>query len=121
VTLVNSPQALLRIIRLDSVRVLTRVPEADLELVKPEAPIALRLRSFPNKTYRGRVQQVGSEAESSRSQSLFKVAGVLANEDGRLKAGMSGKLKIYAGKKSLFKILGRSVMRFFKVEFWNWW
>ncbi|MCI0406513.1 MAG: efflux RND transporter periplasmic adaptor subunit [candidate division Zixibacteria bacterium] len=121
VTLVNSPQALLRIIRLDSVRVLTRVSEADLDLVKPDAAIALRLRSFPNKTYTGTVQQVGNEAEESRSQGLFKVAGVLANSDGRLRAGMSGKLKIHAGKKSLFKILGRSVVRFFKVEFWNWW
>jgi hypothetical protein len=121
VTLVNSPQALLRIIRLDSVRVLTKVPESELDLVKPDAPIALRLRSFPNKTYTGSVQQVGSEAEESRSQSLFKVAGVLENSDGRLKAGMSGKLKIQAGRKPLFKILGRSVVRFFKVEFWNWW
>ncbi len=121
VTLVNSPQALLRIIRLDSVRVLTRVSESDLDLVRPDAPIALRLRSFPNRSYTGTVQQISSEAEESRSQSLFKVAGVLANSDGRLKAGMSGKLKIHAGKKSLFKILGRSVVRFFKVEFWNWW
>ncbi len=121
VTLVNSPQALLRIIRLDSVRVLTKVSESDLDLVKPEAPIELRLRSFPNKTYTGNVQQVSSEAEEMRSQIFFKVAGVLANSDGRLKAGMSGKLKIQAGKKSIFKILGRSVVRFFKVEFWNWW
>ncbi|HLG93539.1 MAG TPA: efflux RND transporter periplasmic adaptor subunit, partial [candidate division Zixibacteria bacterium] len=121
VTLVNSPQALLRIIRLDSVRVLTKVSEGDLDLVKANAPIELRLRSFPNKTYAGNVQQVSNEAEEMRSQSFFKVAGVLANSDGRLKAGMSGKLKIQAGKKSLFKILGRSVVRFFKVEFWNWW
>ncbi len=121
VTLVNSPQALLRIIRLDSVRVLTKVSEGDLDLVKTEAPIELRLRSFPNKTYAGNVQQVSSEAEEMHSQSLFKVAGVLANSDGRLKAGMSGKVKIHAGKKPLFKILGRSVVRFFKVEFWNWW
>ncbi|HXF48189.1 MAG TPA: efflux RND transporter periplasmic adaptor subunit [Verrucomicrobiae bacterium] len=121
VTLVNSPQALLRIIRLDSVRVLTRVSETDLDLVKPEAPIQLRLHSFPNQSYSGHVQQVSNEAEEMRSQSFFKVTGVLANSDGRLKAGMSGKLKIHAGKKSLFKILGRSVVRFFKVEFWNWW
>ena len=121
VTLVNSPQAMLRIIRLDSVRVLTKVSETDLDLVKPDAPIQLRLRSFPNQSYSGHVQQVSNEAEEMRSQSFFKVAGVLANSDGRLKAGMSGKLKIHAGKKSLFKILGRSVVRFFKVEFWNWW
>ncbi|MGH8004507.1 MAG: HlyD family secretion protein, partial [Limisphaerales bacterium] len=121
VALVNAPQALLRIIRLDSVRVLTKVSEGDLDLVKADAPIELRLRSFPNKTYAGNVQQVSNEAEEMRSQSVFKVAGVLANPDGRLKAGMSGKLKIHAGKKSLFKILGRSVVRFFKVEFWNWW
>jgi putative peptide zinc metalloprotease protein len=121
VTLVNSPQALLRVIRLDSVRVLTKVSETDLDLVKPDAPIQLRLRSFPNQSYSGHVQQVSNEAEEMRSRSFFKVAGVLANSDGRLKAGMSGKLKIHAGKKSLFKILGRSVVRFFKVEFWNWW
>ena len=121
VTLVNAAQALLRIIRLDSVRVLTKVSEGDLDLVKADAPIELRLRSFPNKTYTGNVQQVSNEAEELRSQSYFKVAGVLTNSDGRLKAGMSGKLKIQAGKKSLFKILGRSVVRFFKVEFWNWW
>ncbi|MGE5692690.1 MAG: efflux RND transporter periplasmic adaptor subunit, partial [Candidatus Zixiibacteriota bacterium] len=121
VSLVNSPQALLRIIRLDSVRVLTKVSETDLDLVKPDAPIQLRLRSFPNQSYSGHVQQVSNEAEEMRSQSFFKVAGVLANSDGRLKAGMSGKLKIYAGKKSLFKIWGRSLVRFFKVEFWNWW
>ncbi len=121
VALVNAPQALLRIIRLDSVRVLTKISEGDLDLVKPDAPIALRLRSFPNQRYTGTVQQISSEAEESRSQSLFKVAGVLENSDGRLKAGMSGKLKIQAGKKPLFKILGRSVVRFFKVEFWNWW
>lgn len=121
VTVVGSPQALLRIIRLDTVRVLTKVSEADLDLVKPEAPLELRLRSFANKTYAGAVQQIASEAEEMHSQSFFKVTGVLANFDGRLKAGMSGKLKIKAGKKPLFRILGRSVVRFLKVEFWNWW
>lgn len=121
VTVVGAPQVLLRVIRLDSVRVLTKVSEANLDLVREGLPLELRLRSFPNQAYAGAVQQVASEAEEMRSQSLFKVAGVLANSDGRLRAGMSGKLKIKAGKKSLFKILGRSVVRFFKVEFWNWW
>lgn len=121
VTVVSSPPTLLRIVRLDTVRVVTKVPETELDLFHEGSPLELRLWGLPTHPYTGVVQRIYSESGERKSKSLYKVTGVLANSDGRLRSGMTGKLKIKAGKRAPIKILGRSVVRFFKVEFWNWW
>jgi len=121
VTVVSSPPTILRIVRLDTVRVVTKVPETELDLFHEGSPLELRLWGLPTHPYTGVVQRIYSESGERKSKSLYKVTGVLANSDGRLRSGMTGKLKIKAGKRAPIKILGRSIVRFFKVEFWNWW
>lgn len=127
VTMVAAPPTLVRIIRLDSMRIITEVPEADLELVQAGAPLELRLWGFPTKSYLGVVRRVDNEAdeisprEGAQPKRFFKVTGVLVNSDGRLKGGLSGKVKIKVGRWSPVRIMGRPLVRFFKVEFWNWW
>ncbi|MEE9443118.1 MAG: efflux RND transporter periplasmic adaptor subunit [candidate division Zixibacteria bacterium] len=95
-----------------------------LELVRTDADVSVKVRSFPSRLFNGQVTQIsnsGDLAYSTDDRSRFPVYALLDNPDGVLKDGMSGYAKISCGKSSLFSIISNRIKSNLRVEFWSWW
>ncbi len=115
------PGEILSLQRTDTVEVKILVPEEDLDVVKIGQPVALKVTSYPAMSFKGQVVNIQESVAENGRTSIFTAISVLPNPDGLLRSGMSGYAKIYCGKLSLGSKLIRSIMRFFRVEFWAWW
>lgn len=102
------------------------IPISDLYLdyIQPNAKINLRLRSYPDKLFNGRVRHISFSANEKTeydSPAKFVVYAVIDNSDDLLKDGMSGYAKIACGGTSLITLIYERVKSFIRVEFWSWW
>ena len=82
----NEGQAVLRLIRLDRVKVAFDVPEQDVGSVRPGQRKAFVLTGLPGREFAGEVTFVSSQA--ARESNSFAVELEADNADGALKAGM---------------------------------
>ena len=82
----NEGQAVLRLIRLDRVKVAFEVPEQDIGAVAPGQELVFTLAAVPGREFRGAVVFVSSQA--ARESNSFAVELEADNADGALKAGM---------------------------------
>jgi len=110
----------------DMSRVEAAIPVTDnyLELVKTEADIKLKVRTYPNDLFRGCVTHISYSADEKYygdSRARFEVYATVDNKERLLKDGMSGYAKISCGRASLFTILTERIKSYIRVEFWSWW
>ncbi|NCA82530.1 MAG: efflux RND transporter periplasmic adaptor subunit [Opitutae bacterium] len=82
----NEGQAVLRLIRLDRVKLAFDVPERDVGALQMGQRKAFTLAAVPGRTFTGEVAFVSSQA--ARESNSFAVELVVDNADGALKAGM---------------------------------
>ena len=82
----NEGQAVLRLIRLDRVKVVFDVPEQDVGAVQPGQMKKFTLAAVPGREFEGAVTFASSQA--SRESNSFAVELETGNADGLLKAGM---------------------------------
>jgi membrane fusion protein, multidrug efflux system len=82
----NEGQAVLRLIRLDRVKLAFDVPERDIGAVAPGQEMSFTLAALPGREFRGTVAFVASQA--ARESNSFAVELEVDNADGALKAGM---------------------------------
>ena len=82
----NEGQAVLRLIRLDRVKVAFDVPEQDITAVQPGQEKKFTLAAVPGRGFTGTVTFVSSQA--ARESNSFGVELEAGNADGALKAGM---------------------------------
>ena len=104
-----------RIVDVTRVNVDLRVPEKEVGDVAIDNHIALRVRTFPARPFTARVISISPVAEKGYQV----VRGELANQDGTLKAGMTGVGKIYCGKRMIFSLVTRRFIRWLRTEFWE--
>ena len=96
------------------------VPEKEVADVKIGQEVVLKARSFPGRTFTGRVMSIAPVAEEKEVQRVLTVRSEIANPDLLLRPGMSGNAKIIVGKRRLGQLLLRRVARSVRVEFWSW-
>ncbi len=109
---------------LQTVAVEIAVPEKEISEVKVGQPITLKARAHLNETFHGQVKSitpVATKAASGLAQNEFLVMTQLENSEVRLKPEMTGNAKVYCGKRRLYEIVFRRLIRFVRVEFWSWW
>jgi putative peptide zinc metalloprotease protein len=99
------------------------VPEKEIADVHVGQRIVLKARAFPLQQFQAQVTAVAPAATEPepRVERMVRVRTQLENPELLLKPEMSGRAKIYCGERRLIEIVGRRVVRFFKVEFWSWW
>jgi putative peptide zinc metalloprotease protein len=99
------------------------VSERDIGEVRVGQPVALRLRAYPNRTFRGTVTRIASAAADTgwREQRTVRVEVNLPNVDDKLRPMMTGYARIYVGDQRALDVLTRRVRRYIRVEFWSWW
>jgi GAF domain-containing protein len=103
------------------------VPESEESLIRPPAPVALKLNAFPTHTFRGTVERVGAQTASAAGEQFFVVRALFPNPDGAARTGMVGQAKITAaggwfqtGWYPVGYILFRSPARWVWTKVWSW-
>jgi len=117
----NKSNELLTLIRTDTLEVVVQAPEEDIDILKPNQPMVLRVAGYPAISFGGKVAAIHELVTSDGKMSYFAATCIVANRDGMLKPGMTGYAKIYCGRTNLASIAVRKILRFFRVEFWSWW
>ncbi|MFH1891252.1 MAG: HlyD family efflux transporter periplasmic adaptor subunit [Candidatus Zixiibacteriota bacterium] len=112
---------ILTMVRTDTLEAVIAVPEEDYDIIATGLRSVLKVSSYPTKSIDGMVVRVNETATAGAQENIFTAISVIPNDDGLLKPGMTGYVKVYCGKMSLGGKLLRRVFRFFRVEFWSWW
>jgi multidrug resistance efflux pump len=99
------------------------VSERDIGEVRLGQPVALRLRAYPSRTFRGTVTRIASAAADTgwRDERTVRVEVNLPNVDDMLRPMMTGYARIYVGDRRFLDVLTRRFRRYIRVEFWSWW
>ena len=126
---------LIRIVDVTNVWAEMLVPEKEMADVDPGSRVILKVRSYPSIDYEGRVAFIAPIAETIDGNQCVKVrtridlthTGLwflgawteLSNEDGALKAEMTGVAKIDAGWYLVGQLMYRRIVRWIRTEFWD--
>lgn len=121
VTSIQQQNNLLAVANLDTVRVLIKLSEKDLDAIKVGQKTKVKTRSFPWISFYGEVSKVSYQAEKRKNKKIFLITSKVPNPELRLKPGMTGQAKIYCGKRNIFNLLTHRFVRYLRVEVWSWW
>ena len=125
VTALYRDNLLFKISQMSQVEVAVPITDNYLEFVEIDAAVRLKVRTYPSRTFEGRVTHIASSADNAAvyadDRARFSIHAVLDNHDTLLRDGMSGYAKISCGHSSLFGIIVEKVKGFIRVEFWSWW
>ncbi len=97
-----------------------QVAESDVALVRPGQPVAIKLASYPQRTWKGEVGAVSPEARVTEDERRFAALVPLPNYEATLRAGMGGEGKIYVGLRPAGYVLLRKPALWAWQMVWNW-
>jgi len=109
-----------QVLDLSSAIVQVAVPERDLVLMKPGEEVAIKLDSYPQRTFRGHVAFVSPEAKAGDGDRTFNVEVPLSNADATLRAGMTGRGKVSLGWHAAGYVMLRRPSLWIWQTLWNW-
>jgi RND family efflux transporter MFP subunit len=94
------------------------IDEPDASLLKAGEPVAIKLNTYPTRTFHGSVSRVGSFVREEGKE-RFVIAEVrVENSDGLLKTGMLGAAKISDGRHSILRAIFRKPARWVWNKLW---
>lgn len=99
------------------------IPETDIGLVRLDAPVTLRVWTYPLRDFKGRVNLIANVTEplpDNPSVRVVRVLAVINNSDEALKTQMTGYAKIAAGEEPVIVAFTRALVRFAMLEIWSW-
>lgn len=99
------------------------IPERDIGDVREGQEAELRLRAYPDRTFRGRVSAIAPAVSEGGTEygRTVRVDILIENPEGLLRPGLSGYARISAGERRMLDVMTRRFRRFVRVEFWSWW
>jgi RND family efflux transporter MFP subunit len=112
--------AFAQVLDLSTVILQVSVPERDVPLLRPGQSVAIKLDSYPQRTWRGRVSVVSPAAHPGDGERMFTAEVPLSNVDTDLRAGMTGRAKISIGWRSAGYVLLRKPALWIWQLAWNW-
>ena len=102
------------------VRAEMAVPEKELADVAVGQKVILKARAFPAETFRGYVTAISPRVIEKDIENVAVAYTEVENSDLKLRPGMTGYGKIYAGRRPLAAVMVRRLVRTVRVEFWSW-
>ncbi len=115
----NKGDVFCEIVSVGSVIVDLPVPEKEIADVRAGYPITLKVRGFPARDFEAKVKTISPVAIEKGSERRIVVQGELENQDGVLKAGMTGVGKILCGRRMILELISRRMVRWLRTEFWE--
>ncbi|HZC44271.1 MAG TPA: GAF domain-containing protein [Acidobacteriaceae bacterium] len=109
-----------QVLDLSSAVVDVAVPQRDVALVRPGMSAAIKLDSYPQRSWHHSVAVVGSEAQPGDGDRSFDARIPLPNADAMLRAGMTGSGKIFIGFRPAGYVLLRRPALWIWQTLWNW-
>jgi multidrug resistance efflux pump len=106
------------------------VSERHIGEVLPGQGVAVRVKAYPDRSFKGKVVSIAAAAsrpedtnliDSWRRDKTFLVTTELDNGSLLLKPGMTGHAKIQCGRQRILDRMTRGLTRYIRVEFWSWW
>ena len=94
------------------------VPESDAFLVHSGQPVALKLNSYPTRTFRGTVARPGSHVRLEEKESFVIAEVQVQNAESFLKTGMQGKAKISTERVPIAVAIFRDPIRWAWNKVW---
>ena len=122
--LVSRAALLLTFADLSRVRLQAEVDEFDIGKVETGQPVSISSEAIGENALKSTVERISPAAEVINNISIFKVSTVLANQDGRLRPGMSADVSILISadkglvvpSKAVSSVRGRSYLKVYKEE-----
>jgi RND family efflux transporter MFP subunit len=96
------------------------VPERDAALLRSGEKAAIKLDSYPQRTWRNAVSVVDPEAQAGEGVRTFTAEVPVENADAVLRAGMTGRAKISIGWRPAGYVLLRGPALWIWQTLWNW-
>ncbi|MGA3035429.1 MAG: GAF domain-containing protein [Terracidiphilus sp.] len=96
------------------------IDEGDVGLLHSGQPAAIKLDSYPQRTWRNAVSVVSPQAVAGDGERTFSAEVPVPNAEGALRAGMSGKGKISIGYRPAGYVLLRRPALWLWQTLWNW-
>lgn len=96
------------------------IPEDDVALLQPGSAAAVKLDSYPTRTFRGEVMVVSPASVVQADQRVFFARVDVPNPDGAIRAGMQGRGKVSAGWHSAGYVLFRRPAMWAWGKLWSW-
>ncbi len=96
------------------------IPQRDASLVNPSQAAAVKLDTYPQRTWKAPVSMLGPEAQAGDGERTFTAEIPVVNEDGALRAGMTGRAKIFIGWRPAGYVIFRGPVLWIWQTLWNW-
>jgi len=118
---VQRAQTLFEIAPLDAYRVILRIPDFDIDRVKPGDHGTLTLSALPDDRFSFAVTAITPVAEVSDGQNAFRVEGRLETISERLRPNMEGVTRVDVGQERLIWIWTHHLIEAVRIAIWSWW
>jgi RND family efflux transporter MFP subunit len=109
-----------QVLDLSSAEVDIAVPQEDATLVTPGQAAAVKLDSYPQRSWHGTVSIVSPQAQAGDGERTFAARVPLPNDDALLRSGMAGRAKILVGWRPAGYVLLRRPALWAWQTLWNW-
>ncbi len=96
------------------------IAETESSLLKSGSRAAVKLNSYPTRTFRGSVIVVSPRAQQQGESRVFFARVLVPNQDGALRTGMEGRGKVSAGWYPAGYVLFRQPAVWFFTKMWSW-
>jgi RND family efflux transporter MFP subunit len=96
------------------------VPQQDVALIRPGQQASIKMNTYPQRTWHETVSRVSPEADVLNGERTFAVEVPLTNPEEVLRAGMSGRAKIFIGWRPAGYVLLRRPALWTWQTLWNW-
>jgi cobalt-zinc-cadmium efflux system membrane fusion protein len=109
-----------QVLDLSSAVIDVAIPQRDAALLRPGQSAAIKLDSYPQRSWHNAVSVVSPEAEKGDGERTFAARIPLPNPDATLRAGMTGRAKIFIGFRPAGYVLLRRPALWIWQTLWNW-
>lgn len=103
---------------LDKIRIDLAVPESELAMVRVGMLLKVKLTADVGRELQAEVKKIAPRSELRDGENVFVAEAVVANEDGRLRPGMKGKVKVYGDRRPLIWTVTRRAWNYLRMRFW---
>lgn len=116
----NAGDTFAQILDVSSVVVDVAVAQSDVALVRRGDHAVVKLDSYPQRSWHGAVEVVSPQAQTSEEGRTFAARVSLPNGNAILRAGMTGRAKIFIGYRPAGYVLLRKPALWLWQLLWNW-
>ncbi len=92
------------------------VPEREADSVKLGMPVVVKVESYPLHPFKGKIEFIAPAVEPRDGAKALRVVATLYNGEGLLRQNMTGYGEIDCGKRSLFNLATRRMLRWLRVR-----